>query len=140
MEKLVDYGLVKTIDISNVSSAQVEQLAKTARIKPVINQVECHPALPQTKLLQTYKQHGIQMMAYSPLVGSPVPHVDGSLVTRPIRVRLLHSESELSQWLTSIRRHRHRSCSSSRLTVVWLMDRRLQDDHRARDAGEPVLV
>ena len=51
MEALVDDGLVKHIGVSNFSVKQVEGLLETARIKPVINQVELHPLLAQRKLV-----------------------------------------------------------------------------------------
>lgn len=51
MEKLVDDGLVKQIGVANFSLKQVEDLLKTCRIKPVVNQVELHPMLAQRKLV-----------------------------------------------------------------------------------------
>lgn len=51
LEKLVDAGLVKAIGVSNFSLKQVEALLASARVKPVCNQVELHPQLPQRKLV-----------------------------------------------------------------------------------------
>lgn len=39
MEKLVDIGLVRSIGVSNFNSSQMTRLLKSARIKPVVNQV-----------------------------------------------------------------------------------------------------
>jgi len=64
--------LTKNIGISNYNSQQIEELLKTAKVKPVVNQVECHPFLSQRKLLDFCAARGITLTAYSPLGGSPV--------------------------------------------------------------------
>jgi len=70
MEKLVAKGLVKSIGLSNFNSEQIEDVLKKGTIKPVTNQVECHPYLSQSKLLKFCSERGITITAYSPL-GSP---------------------------------------------------------------------
>lgn len=70
MEKAIDDGLVKSIGISNFNRNQTERILKIARIKPVTNQVECHPYLTQQKLSEYSKNKHITITAYSPL-GSP---------------------------------------------------------------------
>lgn len=70
MEKLVDDGLTKSIGISNFNIRQVNYIYDNARIKPVVNQVEVHPYLLNTKLREHCKSKNIVITAYSPL-GSP---------------------------------------------------------------------
>lgn len=67
MEKLVDTGKVKAIGVSNFNVEKLEHLAKTQKIVPAVNQVEMHPYLPQPKLVEYCKKHGIILTAYSPL-------------------------------------------------------------------------
>lgn len=70
MEDLVRRKLVGSIGVSNFSSSQITEVLKIAKIKPVTNQVECHPYLNQKKLREFCKAHDIVVTAYSPL-GSP---------------------------------------------------------------------
>lgn len=67
MEQAVDLGLAKSIGISNFNVAQTQRILDACRIKPVTNQVECHPYLTQQKLGEFLKKHNILLTAYSPL-------------------------------------------------------------------------
>ncbi|XP_059225402.1 aldo-keto reductase family 1 member B1-like [Stomoxys calcitrans] len=67
MEKLVDLGLVKGIGLSNFNSQQTERVLQNCRIRPVVNQVECHPAFNQKKLIEFSRQRQIVITAYAPL-------------------------------------------------------------------------
>jgi len=67
MEQLVKSGRVRSIGISNFDSEQVERLNSLAEIKPVTNQVECHPNLNQRQLIKFCADRNIIVTAYSPL-------------------------------------------------------------------------
>ncbi|KAK2575283.1 hypothetical protein KPH14_008135 [Odynerus spinipes] len=70
MEDCVKLGLTKSIGLSNFNSVQIDRVLSIARIKPVMNQVECHPSLNQKKLREFCAKRNIAITAYSPL-GSP---------------------------------------------------------------------
>ncbi|KAL1612855.1 hypothetical protein SLS60_001085 [Paraconiothyrium brasiliense] len=69
MEKLLNTGLAKAIGVANFSTVNLEKLLKTAKVVPAVNQTELHPLLPQDKLNEFCKKHGIHQTAFGPLGG-----------------------------------------------------------------------
>jgi len=67
MEELVDAGLAKSIGVSNWTIEGLQKLLQYARIKPTVNQIEIHPFLPNTELVDFCFKNQIIPMAYSPL-------------------------------------------------------------------------
>ncbi|KAI0815081.1 NADP-dependent oxidoreductase domain-containing protein [Irpex lacteus] len=65
MEELVDAGLAKAIGVSNMSGGLLIDLLRYARIRPSLLQVEHHPYLTQTKLIQLAQAENIAVTAYS---------------------------------------------------------------------------
>ncbi|PSN17780.1 aldehyde oxidoreductase [filamentous cyanobacterium CCP5] len=70
MESLVEKGLCKHIGVSNFSIPKLKSLLAAAQHKPEMNQIELHPYLQQTSMLEFAQQNGVHLTAYSPL-GSP---------------------------------------------------------------------
>jgi alcohol dehydrogenase (NADP+) len=67
LESLVDGGRCRAIGLSDVSLDQLLPIYESARIKPAVVQVEAHPYLPQTELLEFCKDKGIVLLAFAPL-------------------------------------------------------------------------
>lgn len=70
MEELVRAGLVKAIGVANFTAPMLIDLLSYAKIQPAVNQIELHPYLQQSELVEFCKYHTIVVTAYSPL-GSP---------------------------------------------------------------------
>ncbi|XP_072550825.1 aldo-keto reductase family 1 member B1 [Salminus brasiliensis] len=70
MEALKASGKVKSIGVSNFSIEQLERLLSVAKVPPAVNQVELHPYLVQSELIEYCKSKKIVLVAYSPF-GSP---------------------------------------------------------------------
>jgi diketogulonate reductase-like aldo/keto reductase len=67
LESLVDEGRCNAIGLSNVNLAQLKEVFDSARVKPAVVQVESHPYLPQSDLLDYCKRNGIVMQAFAAL-------------------------------------------------------------------------
>lgn len=65
---------VKSIGVSNYSLPRLRKLLAETKTKPVANQIELHPQLPQVDLVKYTQHNGIVVIAYSPVgsVGAPV--------------------------------------------------------------------
>ncbi len=67
MESLVDGGRCRAIGLSDITLDGLLPIYEAARIKPAVVQVEAHPYLPETELLQFCKEKGIVFLAFAPL-------------------------------------------------------------------------
>ncbi|MGC1256921.1 MAG: aldo/keto reductase, partial [Candidatus Acidiferrales bacterium] len=67
METLVDHGKCRAIGLSDITLNELKPLYGSARIKPAAVQVESHPYLPETELLEFCKEKGIVFLAFAPL-------------------------------------------------------------------------
>ncbi len=67
MESLVDHGKCRAIGLSDISLNHLLPIYESARIKPAAVQVEAHPYLPETELLEFCKEKGVVFLAFAPL-------------------------------------------------------------------------
>jgi alcohol dehydrogenase (NADP+) len=67
LETLVDQGRCRAIGLSDIGLKELKPIYEAARIKPAVIQVESHPYLPETELLEFCKVTGIVFLAFAPL-------------------------------------------------------------------------
>ncbi|XP_047518930.1 uncharacterized protein LOC125058826 isoform X2 [Pieris napi] len=79
LEKLVKKGLVIRIGVSNFNSAQIDRILDKGRIKPVVNQIECHPYLTQYRLDEFCQSRDVKLSCYGVLgsKGTPLEYTSG---------------------------------------------------------------
>lgn len=67
MEKLYKEGYVKALGVCNCHQHHLQAIFDECEVIPAINQFEVHPLFTQKPLIGFCKEHGIQVMAYTPL-------------------------------------------------------------------------
>jgi 2,5-diketo-D-gluconate reductase B len=60
-------GLARHIGVSNFTVALIEQATAASSEPLVCDQIECHPFLDQSKVIAACRQHGMAVVAYSPI-------------------------------------------------------------------------
>ena len=68
LERLYEDGRIKAIGLSNFMPRHIDELLKTARIMPMVDQIEFHPAWMQPDCTSYCKEKGIVLEAWAPLV------------------------------------------------------------------------
>lgn len=76
LEKLYEDKKVRAIGVSNFNINHLEDLKTTAKVLPMVNQVECHPHLNQQTLRDYCQAEGIKVQAWSPLKRGDLFEVD----------------------------------------------------------------
>ena len=67
MEQLVREGKLKNIGVCNFSKSKLEELQKTAEVKPAVNQIEIHPYYLHKELREYMAEQNIAPMAWGSL-------------------------------------------------------------------------
>lgn len=67
MEELQQEGKIKSIGVSNFTLPYLEELLKSAKVKPAVNQIEFHPGYWQPELKAFCDEQNIAVQAWSPL-------------------------------------------------------------------------
>ncbi len=67
MQQCVERGQCRAIGVSNFNIPKLNHLIDSTGIVPAVNQVESHPYLQQSELVQFCHDHSIAFTAYSPL-------------------------------------------------------------------------
>lgn len=66
MEELYEEGCIRAIGVSNFQSDRIIDLCYTARIKPMVNQLELHPFYQREEELAVLREYGIAAQAWAP--------------------------------------------------------------------------
>ncbi len=67
MEELYEAGKIRAIGISNFRKHHIDALLKTAKVRPVVNQIRLCPGETQDELVAYSRSQGMILEAYSPL-------------------------------------------------------------------------
>lgn len=67
LEELYEEGKIKAIGVSNFMVHHLEALLETAKIVPMVNQIEFHPGFTQDGVVKYCKEKGIAVEAWSPI-------------------------------------------------------------------------
>lgn len=66
MEELYEEGKIRAIGVCNFYPDRLADLCLNSKIKPMINQIECHPFFQQTEAIDTMKEFGVLPEAWGP--------------------------------------------------------------------------
>ncbi|KAL1303957.1 hypothetical protein AAFC00_000405 [Neodothiora populina] len=67
MEEIYESGKARAIGVSNFTIKDLQKIEKFAKVQPMLNQIEIHPFLPNTELVNYCFSKNIMPAAYSPL-------------------------------------------------------------------------
>ena len=67
LEEALDKRMVRAIGVSNFNEKQLEELMRSAKVVPHVNQISSNPRQSNQNLIDYCKRFGIQVTAYSPL-------------------------------------------------------------------------
>lgn len=75
MEHIYESGRAKAIGVCNFNIQQLEDLMASTKVIPALNQVEMHPHLNQTEMVNFAKHHHIQLEAWRPIMMGEVLNI-----------------------------------------------------------------
>ncbi len=79
LEEAVGEGKIRSIGVSNFKISTMQKLLAVAKIKPVVDQVECHPYFQQKELREFLKENSILLEAWY-----PIGHGDKKMLGEPV--------------------------------------------------------
>jgi len=85
LTKMKREGLTRHIGVANFTSTLLDQATRLSDEPLVTNQIEVHPYLDQTKMLEACRRHGMIITAYCPLGR-------GRLFSDPVLAEIAHNK------------------------------------------------
>lgn len=98
MEELYETGKVRAIGVSNFNISHLEELLKVAKVKPMVNEIECHPLLQQHELRDYCKKNGIQIIAHTPTGKLRKEIVDSEIIKELVSKYKTTSSKLILRW------------------------------------------
>ena len=80
MEELYDQNVLRGLGLSNFYEDRLIDLLYHCNVKPVVNQIECHPFNQRQSLLQLMRKHQVVGMAWSPFTRDRQPIFDHPII------------------------------------------------------------
>jgi diketogulonate reductase-like aldo/keto reductase len=84
MEEIYESGKAKSIGVSNFNFHHLQNLLDNCKIKPMMNQVECHIGVQNVKLQAFCQEHGIHLTAYAPMMSDKI----GEMLENEVMIRV----------------------------------------------------
>jgi len=112
MESAVALRLARHIGVSNFSIKKLKSISNGANIKPEVNQIELHPLLQQTEMLDYCNGENINLTAYSPLGSKD-------------RIPQMKAENEPNLFKNPIISEiaKAHNCTSAQVLISWAIER-----------------
>lgn len=82
LERIRESGRARSIGVSNFAPEHLENLRQETDVKPVLNQIELHPALQQREIVDYCREHGIEIESWGPLGQGKYPLLELPEVTQ----------------------------------------------------------
>lgn len=92
-EELYNQGKIKALGVSNFLEHHLEPLLKTAKIKPMVNQIEFHPGMLQEEIVEFCKKHNILVEAWAPFS-------NGQILNHPVLIEIAEKYNKSVAQLT----------------------------------------
>lgn len=67
MEELYEQGRIRAIGVCNCTPKYLKKILAVAKVKPVLNQIECHPYLQQIELQPLLRKENILLESWAPI-------------------------------------------------------------------------
>ncbi len=100
MEELYEAKKVRAIGVSNYNFHHINSILKNGKIKPMINQIECHPGVQNRKLHDYLTENDIAVTAYAPFMTSNVKDLLNNEILLEIGKKYSKSPTQVTlRWL-----------------------------------------
>jgi alcohol dehydrogenase (NADP+) len=112
MEAAVRSGLARHIGVSNFSVKKLRNLLDHCTIKPEVDQVEMHPLLQQSDLVDFCAARGVHITAWAPLGSADRPDS-----TKKLGAPVLLDNPVINSIA------KDRGCSAAQILIAWQVNR-----------------